>query len=91
MDDRYLFLELNCVPSERLLRNHEKTLRFQASRGDKFNLGLVMRLNHSELLCNKVLLKYKKIKEIEKASDIDIRRGQKECPLLVFRRMLYSY
>ena len=51
------------------------------SRGDEFNLGLVMRLNHSELLCNKVLLKYKKIKEIEKASDIDIRRGQKEYPL----------
>ena len=24
---------------------------------------------------------YKSIKEIEKASDIDIRRGQKECPL----------
>ena len=32
---------------------------------------------HSELLCNKVLLKYKR----EKASDIDIRRGQKECSL----------
>ena len=29
-------------------------------------------------LCNKGLLKYK---EIENASDIDIRRGQKECPL----------
>ena len=37
-----------------------------------------MRLDCSELLCNKVLLKYK---EIEKASDIDIRRGQKEYPL----------
>ena len=36
------------------------------------------RLDHSELLSNKVLLKYK---EIEKASDIDIRSRQKECPL----------
>ena len=48
-----------------------------ASGGEEFNLGLEMRLDCSELLCNKVLLKYK---EIEKASDIDIRRGQKECP-----------
>ena len=49
-----------------------------ASGGEEFNLGLEMRLDCSELLCNKVLLKYK---EIVKASDIDIRRGQKECPL----------
>ena len=27
----------------------------------------------------------------EKASDTDIRRGQKQCPLLVFSRMLYTY
>ena len=37
-----------------------------------------MRLDCSELLCNKLLLKYK---EIEKASELDIRKGQKECPL----------
>ena len=43
--------------------------------GGEFNLGPEMRLDRSELLCNKVLLK-----EIEKASDIGIRRGQKECP-----------
>ena len=49
-----------------------------ASGGEEFNLGLEMRLDCSELLCNKVLLKYN---EIVKASDIDIRRGQKECPL----------
>ena len=49
-----------------------------ASGGEEFNLGLEMRLDCSELLCNKVLLKYK---EIVKASDIDIRRGQIECPL----------
>ena len=45
----------------------------------RFNLGPETRLGHSELLCNKVLLK--SIKEVEKASDIDIRRGQKDCPL----------
>ena len=46
--------------------------------GGEFNPGSETRLDYSELLCNKVLLKYK---EIVKASDIDIRRGQKECPL----------
>ena len=50
---------------------------FLASRGEAFNLGPVTRLDRSELLCNKVLLKYK---ETEKSSDIHIRRGQKECP-----------
>ena len=47
---------------------------FLASGGE-FNPGSETRLDYSELLCNKVLLKYK---EIEKASDIDIRRGKKE-------------
>ena len=51
--------------------------RFLASRGEEFNLGPVTRLYHSELLCSEVLLKYK---EAEKASDIHIRRGQKEYP-----------
>ena len=49
-----------------------------ASRGEEFNLGLEMRLDCSELLYYKVSLKYK---EIEKASNIEVRRGQKECPL----------
>ena len=45
-----------------------------------------MRLDHSELLCNKVLLKYK-----EKASDIGIRRGQKEYPFAsVSNGIIYS-
>ena len=30
-----------------------------ASRGEEFNPGPMMRFDHSELLCNKVLLKYK--------------------------------
>ena len=51
-------------------------LGFLASGAEEFTLGPEIRLDRSELLCNKVLLKYKG----EKASDIDIRRGQKECP-----------
>ena len=51
-------------------------LGFLASRVEEFYLGLVMRLDRTELLCNKVLYS---IKRIEKASDIDIRSGQKEC------------
>ena len=44
---------------ERLLLNHAKMLGFLASGGEEFNLGPEMRLDCSELLCNKVLLKYK--------------------------------
>ena len=43
---------------ESLLLN-EKTPGFLASRGEEFNPGPETRLDHSELLCNKVLLKYK--------------------------------
>ena len=43
---------------ERLLLN-EKTRRFLASGGEEFNPGPETRLDRSELLCNKVLLKYK--------------------------------
>ena len=49
---------------------------FLASGGEEFSPGPEMRLDLSELLCNKVLLKYKR----EKAFDIDIRKRQKECP-----------
>ena len=48
---------------ERLLLNHTKTPGFLASGGKEFNLGLEMRLDLSELLCNKVLLKYKRDRE----------------------------
>ena len=44
--------------SERLLLN-DKRLGFLASGGDGFNPGSETRLDHSEFLCNKVLLKYK--------------------------------
>ena len=44
---------------ERLLLNHTKTPGFLASGGEVFNPGPEMRLDHSEILSNKVLLKYK--------------------------------
>ena len=44
---------------ERLLLNHAKTWGFLAPGGNEFNPGPERRLDHSELLCNKVLLKYK--------------------------------
>ena len=46
------------VMTERLLLK-EKTPEFLASGGEEFNPGPETRLDHSELLCNKVLLKYK--------------------------------
>ena len=39
------------------------TLGFLASGGEEFNLGPVARLDRSELLCNKVLLKNNKDRE----------------------------
>ena len=45
--------------SERLLLNQANTLGFLAPGGEEFNPGPETRLDRSELLCNKVLLKYK--------------------------------
>ena len=45
-------------------------------------------LDRSELLCNRVLLKYKRI---ENASNIDIRKGQKEYPLANVSNELYVF
>ena len=45
--------------TERLLLNHANTPGFFAPGGEEFNPGPETRLDHSELLCNKVLLKYK--------------------------------
>jgi len=44
---------------ERLLLTHAKMPGFLASGGEEFNLRPEMRIDRSELLCNKVLLKYK--------------------------------
>ena len=49
---------MNIEQSERLLLNHAKTPGFLASGGEEFNPG-PERFDGSELLCNKVLLKYK--------------------------------
>ena len=38
-------------------------LAFLTSRGEEFNPGPVTKPDHSELLCDKVLLKYKRDKE----------------------------
>ena len=48
---------------DRLLLNQEKTLGFLASGGEEFNPGPEVRLDRSELLCNKALLKYKRDRE----------------------------
>ena len=45
--------------SERLLLNHANTPGFLAPGGEEFNPGPETRLDRSELLCNKVFLKYK--------------------------------
>ena len=44
---------------ERLLLNHANTPGFLAPGGEEFNPGPETRLDGSELLCSKVLLKYK--------------------------------
>ena len=44
---------------ERLLMNLKKLLGFLVPGGEKSNLGPETRVDPSELLCNKVLLKYK--------------------------------
>ena len=50
--------EHNTYSIERLLLNHTKTPGFLAP-GEEFNPGPETRLDRSELLSNKVLLKYK--------------------------------
>ena len=47
------------IKSERLLLNHANTPGFLAPGGEEFKLGPEARPDRSELLCNKVLLKYK--------------------------------
>ena len=60
---KYWRLSFSISPFERLLLTHEKTLGYLASRREEFNLGPETRLDHSELLCNRVLLKYKRDRE----------------------------
>ena len=48
---------------ERLLLNHSKTPGSLASEAEEFNPGPETRLDGSELLCKKVLSKYKRDRE----------------------------
>ena len=52
-------LALSCRGNDILLLNHEKMLGFLAYGGEEFNPGPKTRLDCSELLCNRVLLKDK--------------------------------
>ena len=61
-------------------------LRFLASGGEEFNPGPVTRLDHSELLCNKVLLKYKRDRQSFRQTS---EEGRKSAPLLVFSKVFY--
>ena len=76
-----------------MLLNHKKTPGFLASGGEEFNLGPETSLDRSELC---VIKFYQSIKEIEKASDIGIRRGQKEHPFasvsngIIYSLIIYS-
>ena len=54
----HALVTLYAIP-ERLLLNHVKTPGFLAPGGEEFNPGPETRLDRSELLYNKVLLKYK--------------------------------
>ena len=56
-------------------------LGFLVSGGEEFNLGPMMRLDHLQFLCDKVLLKYKR----------EAEEGRKSAPLIVFSNMLYTY
>ena len=64
-----------------MLLTHEKTPGFLASGGGEFNPGPEKRRGLiAQSFC--VIKFYSSIKEIEQASDIGIRRGQKEYPLV---------
>ena len=55
----YSFQQQKKERSERLLLNHVNTPGFLAPGREEFNPGPETRLDCSELLCNKVVLKYK--------------------------------
>ena len=53
------FISVYGVRNEKLLLHHENMPGFLVSRGEELDLWPETRLDCSELLCNKVLLKYK--------------------------------
>ena len=52
-----------CMSLWKVAAEPQKMPGYLASGGEEFNLGPETRLDHSELLCNKVLLKYKRDRE----------------------------
>ena len=79
-----LFWEAN----ERLLLNHERCWNSWPPEEKNSIWGQRQGLI-AQSFC--VVKFYYSIKEIEKVSDIDIRRGQKECPLVSFSKVSYTY
>ena len=77
--DRFLKRQVRWSGIERLLLNHEKMLGFLASRGEEYNLGPETRLDCSELVCNRVLLEYKRDRESFWHRHW---KGDGECPLV---------
>ena len=65
-------------PRWKVLVEPWKMLGFLASRGEEFNPGPEVRLDRSELLCNRVLLKYKRDRESFWHRH---QKGQKEYPI----------
>ena len=54
------FLNGGCLPASKGDAKPRKMPGFLASGGEEFNPGPETKLDRSELLCNKVLLKYKR-------------------------------
>ena len=63
--------------------SREMILGFLASGGEEFDPEPVMSLDHSEILCDKVLLNYKRDRESLWHRQ---QKGQKECPLASFQQ-----
>ena len=59
----FFFFKKNKERVWKVFAEPQKTLRFLASRREEFNPVPEMRLDCSEFLCNKVLLKYKRDSE----------------------------
>ena len=55
---------MNKINDWKVVAEPRKMLGFLASGGEEFNLGPEIRLDYSELLCNKVFIKVKKERKL---------------------------